>query len=154
MTSSSFVTRIAWTTAIGLAMSQALVEYWKKIFVGPDKAVIHGLAMLALVAMFQLGIVFAPLCFKRAAKWRTLAAGLMAPTLLSLGYLIIWHVTKWPTLIEGLPIPATVWATQLMVLPLAMLGYLAVLVRLGWPSQTRIPTGNSPVNRAGRLLGL
>ena len=137
MTKSSIVSRIAWATAIGLPVSQALVEYWKKIHVGPDKAVIHGLAMLVLVMLFQLGIILAPYFFQRDAKWRLLAAGMMTPMLFVLGYSIFWHVTKLPTLIDDLPIPAAVWATQLMILPLAALGYVTVLIRLGWPNQVK-----------------
>ncbi len=134
MTRLSIVSWIAWTTAIGLAVSQALIEYWKKIYVGPDKAVIHGLAMLVLVMLFQLGIILAPRFLKRDAKWRLLAAGMMTPMLFSLGHVIFWHVTKLPTLIADLPIPAAVWATQLMILPLAVLGYVTILICLGWPN--------------------
>ncbi len=137
MTRSSIVSRIAWATAIGLPVSQALVEYWKKIYVGPDKAVIHGLAMLVLFMLFQLGITLAPFFFKRDAKWRLLAAGMMAPMLFCLGHSIFWHVTMLPTLIDNLPIPAAVWATQLMILPLAVIGYVTVLIRLGWPNQVK-----------------
>jgi len=140
MTKSSIISWIAWTTAIGLTVSQALIEYWKKIYVGHDKAVIHGLAMLAIVMLFQIGIVLAPIFLKRDAKWRLLAAGMMTPMLFSLGYMIFWHVTMLPTLIYNLPIPAAVWATQLMILPLAVLGYVTVLIRLGWPDQVIKPT--------------
>ena len=140
MTKSTFVFWIAWATAIGLTVSQAFVEYWKKLYVGPEKAVIHGLAMLALVALFQLGIVFAPFVLKRAAKWRLLTASLMTPTLLALGCVIFWHVTQLSTLIHSLPIPAEVWATQLLLLPLAVLGYVTVLIHLGWPNKVMKPT--------------
>jgi hypothetical protein len=124
-------------TAVGFAVSQALVEYWKKVYVGPENALKHGMFMLAFAAMLQLGIVLAIFVFNGAAKWRILAASLMLPTFIFyLGYLIFWHITKFSYLIETSPIPAAVWITQLVIMPLTMLGYAIVLVQL---RRQRIP---------------
>ncbi len=117
-------------TAVGFAASQALVEYWKKVYVGPENALKHSMFMLVFAAMLQLGIVLAIFVFNRAAKWRVLAASLMLPTLFILGYLIFGHITKFSFRIETLPIPAAVWITQLVILPLTMLGYVIVLLQL------------------------
>lgn len=136
MNKSSVVSCIAWATAIGLVMSQGLIEYWKKVYVGPEKALLHGLAMLATAALFQFGVIFSTFVFHRAARWRLLAVGLMIPGFYFLGYSIFWHATRLPYLIENLPIPAAVWAVQLMIMPLAMLGNVIVLIQLCRPNQS------------------
>ena len=94
MNTSSLVSRIAWVTAIGLTVSQALIEYWKKLFVGPDKAVMHAVAMLAVMGIFQVGIILAPKVIQRGRKSRIVAAGLMAPAFASLGYMAYWQITR------------------------------------------------------------
>ena len=127
---------VAGMTAVGFAASQALVEYWKKVYVGPDDALKHSMFMLAFAAMLQLGIVLAIFVFNRAAKWRILAASLMLPTLFILGYSTFSHITKFSFRIETLPIPAAAWITQLVIFPLTMLGYAIVLVQL---RRQRIP---------------
>ena len=124
---------IAWTTAIGLVASQALIEYWKKLYVGPEKALTHGMFMLAFTAIFQLGIVLAPFVFSRTAKWRLLAVGLMLPVIFFLGHSIFFHITRFSFLVETLPIPPAVWVTQLVIAPLAMFGYVIVLLQLRQP---------------------
>jgi len=130
MNNSRAVCWIGWMTAVGLTASQALVEYWKGVYTNPDKALIHGIFILAFTAIFQLGIILATFVFNRPAKWRLLAASLMLPGLFILSWFIYWHITRFSFLVETLPIPAAVWVIQLVILPLATLGYLIVLLQL------------------------
>ncbi len=97
------------------------------MYVGPEKAVIHAMAMLAITGVFQIGIIMAPYLTNRTLKCRLFVAGLMVPTLTSLVYLVFWHFNRLDFLLSNLPIPSAVWSTQLIILPLTILGYMIVM---------------------------